>query len=80
MVVWATKGERYEPGSLLANGRTRWADLAFVTFAPTKSIWQTLVDPPSGPGRWRRHWVLAVLAMTWIALGVVLRTASGLEG
>lgn len=39
VAFWATKGERYPGGRMHANGRERWADLAFRVHAPTLSVW-----------------------------------------
>jgi hypothetical protein len=71
IAVWATKGERYPGGYLYANGRRRWADMAFRTFAPTFSVWHSLA---AARGAGRSQWivVLASLVATWISLGIAL--------
>lgn len=75
VALLATKGVRYADGTMLLNGRERWADLAFRTFAPAEqSAWTRLMAMPAGEsGLSRGHAILAVLVAYWIALGVVLR-------
>lgn len=74
VVLWATKGDPYEAGTLLANGRSRWADLTFEAVGPTsrvgRALW-TKLAPESG---WRSgRVVLALFAVSWIALGALFR-------
>ena len=73
IAVWATKGERSE-GTLLINGRERWADLAFRTFAPGgRSAWRRLLDVASVREHYRGAIVFGLLAAYWGVLGLVLR-------
>lgn len=66
--LWATRGDPYEDGALLANGRPRWADLAFQTFAPTRSLWRVAwSEAPRG------RIALGALAGAWILLGLLFR-------
>jgi hypothetical protein len=78
VAVWATKGGRYADGALEINGRERWADLAFKTFAPPgRSIWGRLMDMQSPPpGIPNKAAILAALAAYWLASGFVLRAFS----
>jgi hypothetical protein len=73
VALWATKGEGYGGGALLINGRERWADLTFATFAPAgRSIWRRLGDASvEQPGL--APLVIGALAVYWVALGIVLR-------
>jgi hypothetical protein len=73
VALWATKGEGYVGGSLFINGRERWADLTFATFAPAgRSIWGRLADASVGrPGL--AQLLIGALAAYWVALGIVLR-------
>jgi glycosyltransferase involved in cell wall biosynthesis len=43
VALWATKGRRYAGGGLHANGRERWADLAFRVHAPAPTVWGRLM-------------------------------------
>jgi len=73
----ATKGDGYSRGSLLVNGRTRWADLAFRTHAPTHSRWTMLWRRPSEAGR-PPGWVAVMAFMaSWIAAAALLRSLAG---
>jgi len=78
LAVWATKGGRYADGALQINGRDRWADLTFRTFAPAgRSIWDRLMEmdaPP--PGISSRTVILAALAVYMLMSGFVLRAFS----
>lgn len=71
-VLRAAKGEGYPEGTLTVNGRSRWADLAFQTIAPTSSMWHTLWTSRTASGSSGRL-VLALLAATWVAMGVMFR-------
>ena len=71
----ATRGDRYSEGALLVNGRSRWADLVFQTSATTSSIWATLWTVRTESGVSGRL-VLALLAASWLVLGVVVRVLS----
>lgn len=68
VALWATKGDRYDRGALFINGTTRWADMAFRAVAPSPPIWRALLFRPA-----RGAVVVAALALTWLALGAVLR-------
>jgi len=76
VALLATKGARYAGGTMLLNGRERWADLAFRTFAPAEqSGWSRLMVMSAGKsGLSRGHVILAALIAYWMAIGVVLRT------
>ena len=78
VALWATKGERYDGGTLQINGRDRWADLAFRTVAPAgRSIWDRLMDMESPPpGISRTAVILAALAAYLLVSGFVLRAFS----
>ena len=71
VAFWATKGERYTGGSMHANGRERWADMAFRVYAPAPSIWSRLMTVrQTNPVR--AYAVLAALAAVWLLLGAML--------
>ena len=77
VAFWATMGERYEGGSLHANGRDRWADLAFRAYAPAPSIWNRFMT------LWATNPVRAALAGTgltavWLLLGLALRALANI--
>lgn len=73
VAFWATKGERYEGGSMHANGRERWADLAFRAHAPAPSIWGRLMAlRDTNPTR--VYLTVAAFTAIWLLLGFVLRT------
>lgn len=73
VAFWATRGDRYEGGSLHANGRERWADLAFRTYAPAPPIWNRfLALGRTNPVR--AYAAGTALVLAWLLLGVVLRT------
>lgn len=66
--VWATRGDSYPGGTLLANGRSRWADLVFRTSASTRSLWRVVWwEAPLG------RIALGALAVGWLALGFIFR-------
>ena len=72
VAFWATMGERYEGGRMHANGRDRWADLAFRAYAPAPSIWARFM------ALWATNPVRAALATAaltavWLLLGLTLR-------
>ncbi len=68
----ATRGERYAGGRMHANGRERWADLAFRTYAPAPSIWgRVMALGRTNPVR--AYTAAAALIVTWLLLGFVLR-------
>lgn len=72
VAFWATKGDRYEGGSMHANGRDRWADLAFRAHAPAPSVWGRLMTlRATNPVR--AYLVVAALLAIWLLLGFVLR-------
>ena len=73
VALWATKGGTDEDGTLLANGRRRWADLAFRTSAPTSSIWQRLTSENRGSNNVPGPLVLTLFGVTWLALGASLQ-------
>jgi hypothetical protein len=75
IAVWATKGWRYAEGAMQINGRERWADLAFRTFAPAgRSTWERLTSMQSPPpGVSPRNVILASLSAYLLASGFVLR-------
>lgn len=73
VAFWATKGERYEGGSMHANGRDRWADLAFRVHAPAPSVWRRLMMLRD-TNQARAYLVLAAFVAIWLLLGLVLRT------
>ena len=69
--------ERYPEGALTVNGKNRWAALLFQTYASNASIVSTLWTgrTESGvPGRL----VLALLALNWLLLGVIVRVLAGM--
>jgi hypothetical protein len=69
----ATKGERYFAGSLQANGRDRWADLAFRADAPTPSVWTRLMMlRETNP--LRANLVMAAFIGIWLLVGLLVRT------
>lgn len=73
VAFWATMGDRYEGGSLHANGRERWADLAFRVHAPAPSIWGRFMTlRETNPVR--AYLVIASFTAIWLLLGFVLRT------
>lgn len=75
IALLATKGGRAQ-GTMLINGRERWADLAFRTFAPAgRSAWRRLTDTAGVGGRFRGAVVLGFLDAYWIVLGLVLRVS-----
>jgi hypothetical protein len=68
VALWATKGQRLEPGAgLLINGVPRWASLAFDTRAPRPSPLATLAGSrdASRPPRWL---ALVGVAALWLAV------------
>jgi hypothetical protein len=70
---WATKGERYDGGTLQVNGRDRWSDLAFRTYAPVPSVWGRLMTlRASNPIR--AWFVVVAFAAMWLALRSLIRT------
>ena len=72
VAFWATKGERYAPGAMHANGRDRWADLAFRVYAPNSSVWDRLVMlRDTNPAR--AYIVIAAGLAIWVLLGFFLR-------
>jgi hypothetical protein len=72
IAFWATKGERYEGGTLEFNGLARWADLAFGTDAAVPSHWALLVKfhemHPT-----RAYAVMAAFGGTWMLVGFAIR-------
>lgn len=69
---WATKGERYGGGAMHANGRERWADLAFRVDAPVPSVWELLVTlRETNPVR--ACLVTGALLALWVLVGLALR-------
>lgn len=77
VAFWATKGDRYEGGSMHANGRDRWADLAFRAYAPAPSIWNRFM------ALWATNPVRAALATAaltavWLLLGLALRALANI--
>jgi len=74
VVARATRGDPYRSGTLLANGKTRWADLAFRASAPTSSLWHTLwTGRAPVSGRRSGRVVLVLLGASWMAMGVLFR-------
>ena len=72
VALWATRGDRYDGGSMHVNGRTRWAELAFQVHAPAPSVWSRLLTlRDRSPVR--AYVVLAASAGIWLLLGVALR-------
>jgi hypothetical protein len=71
----ATKGDRYAGGTMLANGRPRWADLAFETDAPVaRSSLESLLEPEeSWSAGLRDRVILAAVLGYWIAFGAAIR-------
>ena len=76
VALWATAGERYGDGSLYANGRRRWADLAFRVHAPVPSVWLRLMTlRATSPVR--IYIVMGAGAAAWVLLGVAVRSLAG---
>ena len=75
VAFWATRGERYGAGTLVANDRERWADLAFQTHTPARSTLTALFDRRDVPFA-SGVIALAGLLVSWLALGVILREAA----
>lgn len=73
IAFWATRGDRYEGGAMHANGRARWADLAFRVYAPAPTIWGRLMELRTTHPM-RAYVALAALAAVWLLVGLVLRT------
>lgn len=74
----ATKGDRYPGGRMHANGRDRFADLAFQTYAPSPTIWGRLMTlRRTNPVR--AYLVIAAFAAIWLILGAVARTLARLS-
>lgn len=72
VAFWATRGERYGGGRMHANGRDRWADLAFRAHAPAPSVWGRLMTlRASHPAR--AYAVMAILVAIWLLLGFAVR-------
>ena len=72
VAFWATKGERYARGVMRANGRDRWADLAFRAYAPNPSVWRRLMTlRETNPVR--AYLVIAAGLAIWLLLGFILR-------
>lgn len=68
----ATRGDRYRGGSMHANGRERWADLAFRVHAPAPSVWGRLMTlRDTNPAR--AYVVMGAFVAIWLLLGLVLR-------
>jgi hypothetical protein len=80
LALWATKGSRYPAGEMFANGKARWADLAFRAYADVPSA----VDLLRTPGRmWTGSGVMVLVAFGLYALlvGLVLgRWSAGSVG
>lgn len=73
VAFWATMGERYQGGSMHANGRDRWADLAFRVHAPAPSVWSRLMTlRDTNPAR--VYLMMAAYTAIWLLLGLVLCT------
>ena len=69
---WATKGVRYGGGAMHANGRERWADLAFRVDAPVPAVWDLLMTlRETNPVR--ACLVSGALLALWIVVGLALR-------
>ncbi len=72
VAFWATKGNRYAGGAMHANGRGRWADLAFRVYAPNPSVWGRLMMlRDTNPVR--AYLVIAAGLAVWLLLGFFLR-------
>ena len=78
--VWAARGDGYEDGTLSANGRERWGDMAFRTDAPTRSLWHTLSDDASHSATSKPRLVIPLLTANWLALGMLLTALSAAWG
>jgi len=77
IAFWATMGERYAGGSLHANGRDRWADLAFRVHAPAPSVWGRLMTlRDTNPVR--AYVVMAAFMAIWLLLGLVVHTLTAI--
>lgn len=72
VAFWATRGEGYADGSMHANRRERWADLAFQVDAPAPSIWAALMTLRN-TSPLRAYVAMAALAAVWLLVGFVLR-------
>jgi hypothetical protein len=71
VTFWATHGARYEGGTMHANGRARWADMAFRVQAPAPSVGRRLMTlRETNP---LRAYLLIVASLAiWLLLGFVL--------
>ncbi len=77
VAFWATRGERYPGGRMHANGRERWADLAFRVHAPVATVWERLMAlHERSPAR--VYAVVAALAGLALLAPLVLRTLTGM--
>ncbi|MDA1183134.1 MAG: hypothetical protein O2930_00645 [Acidobacteria bacterium] len=78
VAFWATKGERYEGGSLRINNQDRWADLAFQTYAPAPSIgalFTTIRETHPARG----HIVIGAFTAIWLLLGLLIRELAAMN-
>ena len=69
VALWATKGERFRDGTLIANGVERWADLAFrvdATVPPPPPAWTNLSHP-------RVQLTYGILALVWLGVAFAVR-------
>lgn len=72
IAFWATKGDRYEGGTMEFNGNARWADIVFHTDASVPSYWALLMSfRETHPAR--AYAVAVAFFMTWLLLGLALR-------
>ena len=72
IAFWATKGTRYEGGTMEINGLARWADIAFHADAPIPSVWALLMRlRETHPAR--AYAVMAAFPVIWLLVGYVIR-------
>jgi hypothetical protein len=72
VAFWATKGGRYQDGSMHANGRARWADLAFQVHPSPKPMWRLWLDlRESNPVR--AYVATGALIGIWLLVAPVVR-------
>lgn len=72
----ATRGERYEGGTLHMNNQGRWADMAFRTYAPFPPSVGRLLMTLRETNPVRGHIVIAAFATLWLLLGFVVARMS----
>jgi hypothetical protein len=77
VAFWATKGTRYEGGTMEINGLARWADLTFAADAAIPSIGALLMYlRDTHPAR--AYAVMVAFPVIWLLVGYVMRTLEAL--